>query len=356
MLHSADVDHEELIEVGAEDREETETGEERRRRIFREREHPHVELERGQETVDELVRRGMGRVEGLRGKHRHPQLAQREPAGLVGGAAIGRGITDDRRGRPLRHELRAGRDRQGRQRHRVPEHRGAHPRDDVLGGEPSEAARGHGREVAPQAPHQPHFDRGAAVGRRDDAEQPHLAFHVPEYAPQRPAAGVFAASLFKRQAQRGTAAAQRQAPVRDREHGGLPGDGGGRCTHGGALQPIGRRAGHAVPLLDRPCESCRRDHAPRAAPCGELVELTRASPRAPSRGDGVVRQHELRHRNDGEAHGTQPPLDLELDLQHETAGIDQRAEAARRLRVAAEDVTRLELGHARLAPCYTRDL
>ena len=167
---------------------------------------------------------------------------------------------------------------------------------------------------------------------------------------------VAGAAQLKRQAQRGTAAAQRQAPVRDREHGSLPGHGGGRCTHSGALQPIGRRAGHAVPVLERPGESCRRDHAPRAAPCGELVELTRASARAPSRGDGVVRQHELRHRNDGEAHGTQPPLDLELDLQHETAGIDHRAEAARRLGVAAEDVTRLELGHARLAPCYTRDL
>src|SRR2546426_8646832 len=36
------------------------------------------------------------------------------------------------------------------------------------------------RKVAPQAPHQPHFDRGTAVGCRHDPEQPHLPFHVPE--------------------------------------------------------------------------------------------------------------------------------------------------------------------------------
>src|SRR2546427_2684642 len=38
------------------------------------------------------------------------------------------------------------RSRQRRQRDGVPEHRGAHPRDDVLGGKPLEAAGGHGRD------------------------------------------------------------------------------------------------------------------------------------------------------------------------------------------------------------------
>src|SRR2546428_13650473 len=87
----------------------------------------------------------------------------------------------------------------------------------------------------------------------------------------------------------------------------------------------------------------------------ELVELTRAFPPADPRGDAIVCEHELRHRNDGEMRRAHPPLDLELDLQHETAGIDDRAEPARRLRIAAEDVTRLELYHPRLTLRNARD-
>src|SRR5437899_1409371 len=147
------------------------------------------------------------------------------------------------------------------------------------------------------------------------------------------------------------------APLRDREHGGLPGEGGGRRTElGGARHPVGRSPGHTVPSLDRPCESCRRDHAPRPARYCELVELTRAFPPADPRGDAIVCEHELRHRNDGEMRRAHPPLDLELDLQHETAGIDDRAEPARRLRIAAEDVTRLERYHPRLTLRNARDV
>src|SRR2546426_12510806 len=92
--------------------------------------------------------------------------------------------------------------------------------------------------------------------------------------------------------------------------------------------------------------SCRRDHAPRPAPCRELVELVRASLRALPRRDDVVREHELGHQKERETRRTHPPLDLELCLRRETAGIGDRAQPARRLRVATEDVTRLELEHA----------
>src|SRR5207245_10350909 len=157
--------------------------------------------------------------------------------------------------------------------------------------------------------------------------------------PPGPAARLLTASVFQRQPQRGTAAPQRQAPVRYRDHGGLPGDGRrGHAERGDALEPIGRRARHTVALLDRPRESCRRDHAPRPAPCRELVELVRASLRALPRRDAVVREPELGPPKERETRRTHPPLDLELCLRRETAGIDDRAEPARRLRVATEDV------------------
>src|SRR5207253_1663401 len=184
----------------------------------------------------------------------------------------------------------------------------------------------------------------SVTASRHDPEQPHPPFHVPEHAPHGPAARFLTASVFQRQPQRGTAAPQRQAPVRDRDHGGLPGDGrGGSAERGDALEPIGRRARHTIALLDRPCESCRRDHAPRPAPCRELVELVRAALRALPRCDDVVREHELGYQNERETRRTHPPLDLELDLRREAAGLDDRAQPARRLRVATEDVTRLEL-------------
>ena len=145
--------------------------------------------------------------------------------------------------------------------------------------------------------------------------------------------------------------------MRDRDHGGLPGDGrGGSAERGDALEPIGRRARHTIALLDRPCESCRRDHAPRPAPCRELVELVRAALRALPRRDDVVREHELGYQNERETRRTHPSLDLELDLRREAAGLDDRAQPARRLRVATEDVTRLELEHARLAPRHACDV
>src|SRR2546430_10229315 len=53
-----------------------------------------------------------------------------------------------------------------------------------LGGKPLEAAGGHGRKVAPQAPHQPHFDRGATVGCRYDPEQPRSEEHTSELQSQ----------------------------------------------------------------------------------------------------------------------------------------------------------------------------
>src|SRR6266550_2251157 len=90
VLQGPDVDHEELVEVGAEDREEAQPREQRRPRILGQCEDSRIELERGQEIVDELVRRGTGGIERLRRKRRYPQLAQREPAGLVGRAAVGR--------------------------------------------------------------------------------------------------------------------------------------------------------------------------------------------------------------------------------------------------------------------------
>src|SRR5207244_108128 len=122
-----------------------------------------------------------------------------------------------------------------------------------------------------------------------------------DHPPHGPAARLLTASVLQGQPQRGTAAPQRQAPVRYRDHGGLPGDGrGGRAERGDALEPIGRRARHTVALLDRPCKSCRRDHAPRPAPCRELVELVRAALRALPRCDDVVREHELGHQHERE--------------------------------------------------------
>ena len=83
MLQGPDFDHEELIEVRAHDREKAEPSQERRPRVFRERQHARVEFERAQVRVDELLGGGPVRLERSRGERGHAELAERDAAAVV---------------------------------------------------------------------------------------------------------------------------------------------------------------------------------------------------------------------------------------------------------------------------------
>ena len=83
VLQGPDFDHEELIEVRAHDREKAEPSQERRPRVFRERQHARVEFERAQVRVDELLGGGPVRLERSRRERGHAELAERDAAAVV---------------------------------------------------------------------------------------------------------------------------------------------------------------------------------------------------------------------------------------------------------------------------------
>ena len=86
ILQTGDADLEELIEVLTEDRDELEAFEQGHRRIRRECEHPGIEVEPGEFTVEESLRRGglLRRFDRSRGTH--SDRAGHRHGGFVGGA------------------------------------------------------------------------------------------------------------------------------------------------------------------------------------------------------------------------------------------------------------------------------
>jgi len=85
VLQGAHLDHEEVVEVAADDREKPEPRVERCTRVLREREHARDEFERAQVRVNELLRRRGGGLEGARRQLGHAELAERQPAAVVAG-------------------------------------------------------------------------------------------------------------------------------------------------------------------------------------------------------------------------------------------------------------------------------
>ena len=358
MLQGGDFDHAELVHIRAHDREEAQPREERRLWVLGQREHPRVEFERAQERVDELLGCRDRRVEDLGRQRRDPELAKRQPAALVRAAdcapVLGGRRRRERRRRPLRHELGARGERQGRERRRLAEHRRADPRHDRGWGEPLQAARWAHREVAAQPPYQPHLDGRPLLRRRDDAEQAGLAFGVAEEAAHGPPASLLAAALLVRQPQLRAVAVQGHPSLRERHHGDAPPAGGEGSSRlrvrrvtklPDPVSPLERDRDDAVAPLEPARESRRRDERPGPAPQHQLVEHRCGSGTA--RGHRIVREDELGQGQDREASDPQVPIHREFELEHEPRGINQGLETASRWRAATEDVVRLELGDAR---------
>src|SRR2546421_714895 len=128
-LEGTDLHHEELVEVGAEDRQEPDAGEEGERAVFRQGEHPAVEVEPAELAVQEVVAPAQG---GLLDR-RSPRFPQAGDGPLAcdhargDGARVSRLAVRPQSVRPLGHEVGARGDRERRERTRLVQHRRPNP-------------------------------------------------------------------------------------------------------------------------------------------------------------------------------------------------------------------------------------
>ena len=123
LLQRPHLRHDELVEVGGEDREEAQARRRRRARVLGEGEHPPVEFEPRKLGVEELLgRRALG-IPRCVGECGCSKLAQRHPAGT--GDRIRRGVLGgitERAAGPLGDERRARRDGERRERAGIAQH------------------------------------------------------------------------------------------------------------------------------------------------------------------------------------------------------------------------------------------
>ena len=183
VLEGADLDHEELVEIGAEDREEPDPCQQGDCRILRQREHPSIELEPAELAAQEVVARD--RLLGNRAR----RLAQAGDGPLAGDYARREhrhrfprlpSAASPRAARPFGDELGPCRDGERGERARLMQHGRPHQLHDLGQRYPLEVRPLDRREALAQAPHEPDLQQGSASGRGRHPQQPYLAVGAAE--------------------------------------------------------------------------------------------------------------------------------------------------------------------------------
>ena len=178
-LQGADVHHEELVEVGADDREEVEPLEQWRGGILRQGEHPFLELEQAQVAREQQPALGPRRVHTAGG----PPLAS------------GR-----RRGAGFPQQIGAHRHVERGERVRIAELRTADPGEDLVGREPHDRRRQLLIQAEPSG--EPDLLRAGAVSARRGAEQREISDHASEGRLEQVAASRLPLAFRQRQPER----------------------------------------------------------------------------------------------------------------------------------------------------------
>ena len=170
-LEGTHTDHHELVQVRAEDGEEPHAREQGHSRIFRQLEHPLVELDPAELGVDQLLRGGAPRIQRGRG----PQCITGHAPGRQGRARdVRRGRRCDG-GRPLRQGIGPRRHGESGECPCVAQHRRPHARHDLGQREPLQARTVGAREPAGEARGEPDLQRRPDTGRGGYPQPAYLA-------------------------------------------------------------------------------------------------------------------------------------------------------------------------------------
>ena len=319
-----DADHEELVQVRAQNGQEPHPREQRHGGVFRQGEHAAVELEQAEVAVEKMLGPRQGGTDERRAE---TDVGEADPPRA--GARLCRRVRRDRR--PLAEHLRARGHGERGEGARVAQARRAGSGEHLLQGQPPKPLAHAPPARSGPAPGQPNLQRRAQARARRRPEESHLAVGAPESRPQDFPTSVLAAAAPHRQAQLGVVREQGHAALLKHDHGDLP------------AAPRGAHQRVALQLAEQPLRAVYLAHQERAQPVALLERPADVVQAGPSRGElpdlqllerprQLVTAH--RHHVVDEIVARPPPparpgpphaaLGLELDAGDEARGVDQR--------------------------------
>jgi hypothetical protein len=199
---------------------------------------------------------------------------------------------------------------------------------------------------------QPHLEPGPRARGGGGAEESHLPVRAPEKRAQHFPARVLAAPTTYRQRQRALFRQQRHGPLREDEHGDFataPRSVRQRLALQVAQQPLGavhlshQERAQPVRLLERPGDVLEAGPSRGELPDLQLLEGERSLVAAD--GCHVVDEVVARAPPPRRSGPADAALGLELDAGEQARGLDQGAQAPRRLGRSRQRPFALELGH-----------